>query len=177
MKNLSMPRLTGSSSECDNSTSLHRANFAAERAQVLFGCYRKGEANDPETYVAAVAAVLATYPEETIRYVTDPRTGIPAKINWMPNVGEVRQACDDHYGPTRRAIEREASERRQLEERKRLAPPAGPKKTYEEIVQDCRSRGLMIGGGKKAWAAPNITEVCDRLGITREEFDALPDAK
>lgn len=144
---------------------------------MLFGCYRKGEANDPETYTAAVAAVLSEYPEDTIRHVTDPRTGIPSKVNWMPNVGEVRQACEDHFGPTRRAMEREAKERRQLAERKRLMPPEGPKKTYEELVADCNARGLMIGGPKPGQQQRPIDDVLQDLGITREQFDAIPNAK
>ena len=60
----------------------------------MFGCYRKGDANDPETYVAAVTVVLAEYSEETIRRVTDPRTGLPRTNKFMPNPAEVAEACD-----------------------------------------------------------------------------------
>lgn len=130
--------------------------FAAERAQLLFGCYRKGDANDPKTYVTAVAAVLADYPAETIRFVTDPRTGLPSRGEWMPTVGEVKRACEDHYGPVRRAMEREASERRQISERKTLAiTDQRPRKTYEELVTDCRDRGLEIGPRMKDQPAAN----------------------
>lgn len=123
--------------------------FAAERARLLFGCYRRGDANDPKTYVTAVAAVLADYPDETIRYVTDPRTGMASRGDWLPTVGEVKRACEDHYGPTRRAIDREAQERRQLAEREMLAiADQHPRKTYEELIEDCRARGLNIGSKK-----------------------------
>lgn len=142
----------------------------------MFGCYRKGDANDPETYAAAIAAVLAQYEPETMRYVTDPRTGIAAKTSWMPNPGEVRKACEEYEGPMRRAREREASERRQLEERKRLMPPAGPKKTYDELVADCRARGLMIGGKERVHKT-SAAEFCKTFGISREQFDAIPDAR
>lgn len=73
-----------------------QASFPAQRAAVLFGCFRKGDANDPETYTAAVTAILAEYPEEVIQFVTDPRTGIARKNNWLPTLAEVDAACIEH---------------------------------------------------------------------------------
>lgn len=151
-----------------------RQSYALARAEILFGCYRRGEANDPKTYVAAVSAVLAEYPEDTIRHVTDPRGGIPSKVGWLPSVKEVRDACEAHYGPTRRAMEREAAERRQLAERKQLAISDGrPRKTYEEMVADCHARGLMIG--PKRPRIESIDAFLAEHGVSREAFDALPD--
>jgi hypothetical protein len=69
-------------------------NYAAERARLLFGCYRKGDANDPETYTAAVTVILAQYEPEVIQRVTDPRAGIPRQLKFMPNPAEVAEACD-----------------------------------------------------------------------------------
>lgn len=62
----------------------------------MFGCYRKADANDPEIYTAAIAATLADYEPEIIQYVTDPRTGLPSKLKWLPTVAEVREACEGH---------------------------------------------------------------------------------
>lgn len=67
--------------------------FAAERAALLLGCYRRGDANDPETYSAAIAAVLTCFRQDVVEYVTDPRTGIPGVIGWLPSVAEVKKAC------------------------------------------------------------------------------------
>jgi hypothetical protein len=67
--------------------------IAAQRAALLFGCYRRGDANDPVTYSAAVTAVLTCFPEHVVEYVTDPRTGIPSDVQWLPSVAEVKQAC------------------------------------------------------------------------------------
>jgi len=60
----------------------------------MFGCYRTGDANDPEMYTAAVAAVLADFPPEVMDVVTNPRTGLPRKIKFLPTVSEVADACD-----------------------------------------------------------------------------------
>lgn len=71
------------------------AAYAAERAQMMFGCYRKGDANDPETYTAAVAAILSEYSPDVVQRVTDPRTGIPRRMKFMPNPAEVSEICDE----------------------------------------------------------------------------------
>lgn len=68
-----------------------------ERARMLFGCYRRGDANDPETYVAAISVVLSLYDVDLIREVTDPRTGIMTSekfMSFMPNSGELKVYCD-----------------------------------------------------------------------------------
>jgi hypothetical protein len=59
----------------------------------MFGCYRKGDANDPDIYCAAVAAVLSRYSPAVVVYVTDPRTGLPGVVKWLPAVAEVKEAC------------------------------------------------------------------------------------
>jgi hypothetical protein len=63
---------------------------------LLLGCYRAGDANDPEIYIAAVVAVLAAYAPEVVRHVTDPRTGLPSQQTFLPSAAEVRKACDEH---------------------------------------------------------------------------------
>ncbi len=80
-----------------HSTSPHQAAYAAQRATVLFGSYRRGDANDPDAYVAAIAAVLSRFDTEVIREVTDPRDGIAATekfATFMPNAGELKIYCD-----------------------------------------------------------------------------------
>ena len=88
---------TSRSSSSKGSTSQHQAAYASQRAEVLFGCYRRGDANDPARYVAAIAAVLSMYDADLIREVTDPRTGICTAekyMTFMPNAGELKVYCD-----------------------------------------------------------------------------------
>lgn len=87
-----------SSTSSGSSTSQHQAIYAAERARMLFGGYRRGDANDPDMYVASIAAVLATYDADLIARVTDPRTGISTHEKFrtfMPNSGELKAYCDE----------------------------------------------------------------------------------
>lgn len=80
-------------------------SYAAQRAKLLLGCYRTGDANDPATYVAAITAILVRYPEEVITEVTHPATGLPSKKGWLPTVKEVSDACKDAHEPI---VEQEA---------------------------------------------------------------------
>jgi hypothetical protein len=66
---------------------------------LLLGCYRTGDANDPEIYVAAITAILSRYPEVVITAVTHPATGLPSKKGWLPTVKEVVDACDEAVEP------------------------------------------------------------------------------
>lgn len=120
------PRPT-SSSASGHSTSQSRATYATERAKVLFAGYRRGDANDPDGYVASIAAVLSMFEPELIRRVTDPRTGISTTekfCSFMPNSGELKVYCDQQ-------AERDArlQRYRQLPSRPMLQiepPPPGP---------------------------------------------------
>lgn len=157
--------------------------YAMERARLLFGQYRAGDANDPDTYVASVAAILSDYPAETIRFVTDPRTGIAAnplkdpetgKV-WtgMPDPANVKRACEIHYGPTRKAMEWETQARRMLAERQQIEDQR-PRLTYEQIQAKFAEVGIEIG--RKSKGAVDVGAVRKRFGISQEQWDAIPNA-
>jgi hypothetical protein len=93
--------------------------YAAMRAKILLGCYRTGEANDPETYVAAIAAILSRYPQDVMTAVTHPVTGLPSKKNWLPTVKEVVDACDEANAPILQNELRLKRIKEQLEARER----------------------------------------------------------
>jgi hypothetical protein len=82
----------------------------------MFGCFRRQEANDPDIYVAAIAAVLNEYPPAIIDYVTDPRTGLPNTLKWLPAVAEVREACNLRFDIAKNLIriQRMAEQKRRL---------------------------------------------------------------
>jgi hypothetical protein len=71
---------------------------ALQAARQLLGCFRQGDANDPEMYGTAIASILSLYTPEVVQFVCDPRTGLPGRMNWMPSVAEVKAACDAHAG-------------------------------------------------------------------------------
>jgi hypothetical protein len=103
--------------------------YAAERARLLFGCYRKGDANDPDVYVAAVTATLARYPEDVIRAVTHPASGLPIQKDFLPTVAEVYRACEAEDMPRR---QREARERQDAQRRAEIAERDQNRNTPEQ---------------------------------------------
>ena len=121
MENLKALQVSPSDKQTQEYRSDHgQPGFASLRAGMMFGCYRKQDANDPEIYVAAVTAILSEYPDSVIETVTDPRTGLPSKIKWLPAVAEVKSECEIHMYRVRyqeawnkraadQAAEREAS--------------------------------------------------------------------
>lgn len=109
-----------------------------ERAKLLFGGYRKGEANDPDNYVASLVLILSEYPEWVVRSVSDPRTGIQKEIGWLPSMKEIYEACEYRMRDVRRAAH-DAFEREQA-----------LKNAPIEISDEERAR---VGAAMKALAA------------------------
>jgi hypothetical protein len=93
-------------------------SYATQRARLLLGCYRKGDANDPDTYVAAITATLARYPEDVIMSVTHPATGLPIQCDFLPTVREVYLACEAIMRPRREHDAFRKAVARQIAERK-----------------------------------------------------------
>lgn len=91
--------------------------MAAERTRLLLSSYRKGDAYDADGWVASIAAILSTYPESVVRYVTDPRTGLAGESPYIPSAYDVRQACEALMRPVKDAARRMARM-----ERDRIAP-------------------------------------------------------
>lgn len=107
-----------------------RLALAAKRVADMLGFFRQGTAGDPERYVAGIAAMLAQYPENVILLVTDSMRGLPAKLDWLPTLREVREACEREMEPIRAAQEREA---RFAETRRLIASQPRQHMTREEM--------------------------------------------
>lgn len=141
------------------------ASYAAQRARLLLGCYRTGDANDPETYVAAVAATLAHYPDEIITEVTHPVSGLPSRQKWLPSVSEVRMACEDAMGPYDRIrahkerIAQQLADRERYEQERELAKR---RPTYDDMKAkygDTWGIGVQTAKQKAAEPAPTADQL------------------
>jgi hypothetical protein len=114
---------------------------------------------------------------ETIEWVTDPRTGLASKLKWLPTVAEIREACEDHYGPKRRLMEWDAKAKLQIAERDKPKLLSGPRPTYEDLVKQCHEVGLMIGPKSARVKPVDVPAFLNEHGVTREQWDAIPDRK
>jgi hypothetical protein len=116
---------------------------ARRYARLLLGCYRAGDANDPEVYVAAVVAVLSNFPTDIVRSVCDPVRGLPSQTKWLPTVAEVVEACNKIADHDRRNIERQRQINRQLAERRALPPPPNKYQSRGRVVTYEQAQKLM----------------------------------
>lgn len=131
MERLSYPLVKGSSPERERLSSGCSPSFAVEAATRMFGCWRRVDAADPETFVAGVSAVLSDYPEHVVTRVTDPRTGLPGRQPFPPSPYEVKQACEAEMAPIRRQMQREAT----IAASRALPAPEMPKPSHDELVR------------------------------------------
>ena len=149
--------------------------LAATKARQLFGCFRKGDANDPDTYAAAITAVLTRFPPEVVAHVTDPRTGLPSRSNFLPTVYEVRLACEECLDGMTWAAKRAKLEREQLAERQQYEQQRANALTRAEIEAKL---GRPIGrpiGHIDSEAIGNRLKAAH--GISEAEWAAIEDAK
>ena len=63
-------------------------------AQRLLGSRRKGEANDPDIYIAAIVRVLSAFPLKVVTTVADPLLSPLRHLKWLPEASEVLEACE-----------------------------------------------------------------------------------
>lgn len=77
------------------------AEKATKFATVLFGCYRKGDAEDPEVYLRAAVAVLRGYPESIVKAACDPVGGLPSRSQFLPTIYEIGSECERRMKPLR----------------------------------------------------------------------------
>jgi hypothetical protein len=71
---------------------------AGEAAKILLGLYPKGQVDDPDTYAAGIATILAAYPTDVVQQICSP-WGLPTRVKWLPSVYEVKEACEIAMGP------------------------------------------------------------------------------
>jgi hypothetical protein len=95
----------------------------------MFGCYRRDEAADPDTFVAAVTMILSRYPAEVVEAVTDPFAGVPSRksergYSGLPDVADIKEACEDEAAHQVRMAAYAKMPRAEFRRPKHL--PAGP---------------------------------------------------
>jgi hypothetical protein len=121
--------------------------------------------------------VLSDYDDDVIEAAIDPRSGLPSKQSFMPTIHEVKAALEAIEEPRRRQRQREKLASEQIAERKLLSDQRDArKKTYEELQAECHARGLMIGTSKPQPAAFDVDAFCAEHGISKGQWNAIPDA-
>lgn len=152
-----LPAPATSSSQSPHGLGLCSLKVATSCANGLLGCYRRGDAADPESYVGALVVVLMAYPEQVARRVTHPAGGLPGTSTFLPSVAEVRVACEAEMKPIYEAL-------RQKQIREENAKLLGPVPLLTEVERE--RRATFIAGWRR--------DVMARLGTRETDARKLP---
>lgn len=68
--------------------------MAAKFCESLMGQFRRNDADDPDTFVTAITAIMADYPPVVLEVVCSPTAGLATNGNFVTSVFEVREACN-----------------------------------------------------------------------------------
>jgi hypothetical protein len=128
-----------------------------QRAGLVVGCYPERGLADPKVFITAMASVLECYPEDVVRRVTAPRTGITGRSKFLPSVAEVRQACEDEIEWARKV------ERRQKMLSDHVAQLEAPK-SERPSIEDIKAKlgpdyGIERTGAIKSKAGKTLEEL------------------
>ncbi len=127
----------------------------------MLGCYRKGEAEDPDTFLTALVSILMGYPESVVIRVTDPRTGIPGSSKFLPTIADVRHECEVAMAPIYRERERVAKAA-QAEERERKEAQGDPQKRAETLARlKAAYPGMFNETGRGAGSLKPIADIIE----------------
>ena len=157
------------STKCDPRT-------ASRKAAQLFGCYPRNEANDPEIFLTAATALLASYPEAVAERVCDPIRGLPVKNKFLPAIAEIREACEREMVWFDTVERRERDRRHTAEVLAPVLPPPAPmdrlrvRQTADELLAELNAKGEPRKIDFRPPRSPS------EAGIARRHFEArLPE--
>lgn len=107
--------------------------------------------------------------------VVDPRSGLPARLKWLPTLAEVKEACEREMGPVYR--EREWS--KQCENIRALPSPS--ESSERPTLDDLKAKHGDHWGinqddtapRKRPYEPPSLDKMCADAGVSLEEFEAI----
>jgi hypothetical protein len=164
-----------------NSDAPHTADRDAylKAADRLFSQFRNSQGTDPRAFMTAVVAVMMHYPLDVAEQAADPYFGLPALQQWMPTPYDVKQFCDRMARPRREAAAWDRRCREQIADSRKAKE--GVRQSMEEIEDEMAKRGIFLPSYiKRSGQIPGRNyetpeTVRRKLGLTQEQWDALPD--
>lgn len=138
---------------------------------LLFGCYRRDEAADPEVYFSAAIAVFSEFTPDIVEYATDARTGLPIKHKTLPAIADIREFCDRIVTSRHVALDRLRRAERQIGNRD--SDPPRSQRVIDGFA--ALSAKMHARHDRRTKNCLTIDELRSLVGDAA--FDAIPDAK
>jgi hypothetical protein len=148
----------------------------------MMGCYPSLSLHDPKVYIAELVNVLTRYPLDVGEKAIEKAKQESPKF--IPTVPEVAAACQALVKSQQEfwsyARQWEEQSRRQLLERKEEEDASEPiehrRRIADRISNQLRAAGFRIGAKREHDRRFTVAAVKEKLGITDEQWAALPDA-
>jgi hypothetical protein len=75
-----------------------RTAMITQAVDLILSSYRKDQFADPDGFLAQLGVILAEYPDEVIKHVSHPLTGIQRTCKFPPSLAEIVEACNAKRG-------------------------------------------------------------------------------
>jgi hypothetical protein len=132
------------------------------------------DVGNPETFIAGITAIFASYPLEVIVLAVDPVKGIPSRTD-RPTLKLITDVCEEFYDPIRRRLEYEERERARLAAPALLPrPPRTPEQqaAIDAQVAEARAKfNIPDGYRKKAADLPPSADAPYEAAVPRTHDD------
>jgi hypothetical protein len=99
---------------------LDRSKWISKCARAILSSYRRDDFADPDGFLVQAGMVLERYPDEIIRQVSSPITGIQRTCKWPPSIAELVEFCNDAQRRATFTARWDEQARKQLAEREEL---------------------------------------------------------
>jgi hypothetical protein len=126
-------------------------------------------------FIAAFTDLLCKYPENVVRDVLNPTSGLPVQSEFLPALAKIKDALDRASEAQGKVLARDARVRAQLEERRLLEAPKANRPTYEELIATLPASLRMDRRELKPLSEAEF--LAKFPNITKEQLDAIPNAK
>lgn len=154
---------------------------AAKAADRLFGFYPRSAASDPEIFMTGLVELFASYPAYLTERFLSVTTGIPGRFKMLPSIAEIRQFCEDIYGPLRRAQEWQELQKQRMEWARNNpalpAPELPPRPTLEELKAKYGENWGLKSPALEKPQPLTLDALAAKYGVPKEIVHAIPDAK
>lgn len=126
----------------DSDLALSREVYCLRAVRVMYACWRKTDAFDPEIFAAGAGAVLAEYSLDIVDLVCDPRTGLPSKLQFPPTIKEIRDSCDSIISIRKEHADRDKRLRAQFAERDEYERELAERKNHQ-TASELEAKGYL----------------------------------
>lgn len=113
----------------------------------MIGLYPNGKPSDPETYIAAIVAVLHEYPHEIVSRVCSPVHGVARKVRFLPTIAEITDALEVEMVPHRRQWREYQLAKEAAEKRARDARALTDAQAEARVVEGFQKLSAELGAG------------------------------